>query len=126
MTDNDRLIRSALWFSVAYNCGGAFLFAFPSSAPAQLAGFPAGVPAIYRALLAFFVVLFGGAYAWLARRPTIDRPLVALSAIGKAGVFAIILLFWVLGLIPCLGVLATTGDLVLAGIFAFWLSKTRL
>jgi hypothetical protein len=40
MTDKDSLIRGALWFSVAYNGFGAFLFAFPSSAPAQLAGFP--------------------------------------------------------------------------------------
>jgi hypothetical protein len=71
--------------------------------------------------LAFFVVLFGGAYAWLARQPTFDRPLVALAALGKAGVFAIIVTFWLLGEAPGRGVLAAAGDLVLAGIFAWWL-----
>jgi hypothetical protein len=125
MIDKDRLMRGALWFSVFYNLCAAFLFAFPESAPARLAGFPAGVALIYRALLAFFVALFGGAYAWLARQPNIDRPLVAVSAIGKAGVFALIFIFWLLGLAPGRGVLATTGDLGLSGIFAWWLSKER-
>ena len=123
MRDKDRLMRGALWFSVIYNLCGAFLFALPTSTPAQLAGFPPGVPPVYRALLAFFVILFGGAYAWLARQAVIDRPLVALSAFGKAGVFSIILIFWLLGLAPAGGVLAATGDLILACIFAWWLLK---
>ena len=119
--DKDNFMRGTLWVSVVYNFGGALLFAFPSSPLGQLAGLPTPVPPIYGALLAFFVVLFGGAYAWLARQPTIDRPLVALAAIGKAGVFAVIFTFWLLGEAPGRGVLAAAGDLVLAGIFAWWL-----
>jgi hypothetical protein len=46
---------------------------------------------------------------------------VALAAIGKGGVFVIIALFWLLGELPGLGVLAATGDLILAGAFARWL-----
>jgi hypothetical protein len=123
--DKDTVLRGALWVSVVYNVGGALPFAFPSSPLGQLAGLPTPVPPIYGALLAFFVVLFGGAYAWLARQPTLDRPLVALAAIGKAGVFAVIVTFWLLGEAPSRGVLAATGDLVLAGIFAWWLLRTR-
>jgi hypothetical protein len=119
--DKDHVLRGALWVSVVYNAGAALLFAFPSSPLSQLAGLPARVPPIYAALLAFFVALFGGAYAWLARQPSIDRPLVALAAIGKAGVFALMVTFWLLGEVPGRGVLAAVGDLVLAGIFAWWL-----
>ena len=119
--DKDAFLRGALWVSVVYNVGAALLFAFPSSPLGQFAGLPTPVPPIYGALLAFFVVLFGGAYAWLARQPTFDRPLVALAALGKAGVFAIIVTFWLLGEAPGRGVLAAAGDLVLAGIFAWWL-----
>jgi hypothetical protein len=123
--DKDKFVRGALWVSVVYNFGGALLFAFPSSPPGQLAGLPTPVAPIYGALLAFFVVLFGGAYAWLARQPAIDRPLVALAAIGKAGVFTVIFTFWLLGEAPGRGVLAAAGDLVLAGIFAWWLLGAR-
>jgi hypothetical protein len=119
--NRDKLLRSTLLVSVAYNLGAALLFAFPTSPISQLAGLPVPVPPIYGALLAFFVALFGGSYAWLARQTIIHRPLVALAAIGKAGVFVIIALFWFFGEAPGRGVLAATGDLILAGIFAWWL-----
>jgi hypothetical protein len=119
--DRDRFMRRVLWISAILNLGGAFLFAFPSSPPGQAAGLPTAVPPMYRAMLAFFVLLFGGAYAWLARRPKIDRSLVALSAIGKAGAFGIVFALWLLGQSPGLGVIAVTADLILAGAFAWWL-----
>lgn len=121
----DKVLRRALWASVVYNLGGALLFAFPSSPLGQAAGLPTPVPPIYSTLVAFFVVLFGGSYAWLACQRTMDRPLVALAAIGKSSVFAIIFIFWLLGEAPGRGVLAATGDLLFAGIFAWWLFNTR-
>jgi hypothetical protein len=119
--DRDRFLRGALWVSVPFNLGAALLFVFPASPLGQLAGLPVPVPPIYGTLLAFFVALFGVAYAWLACQPTINRPLVAFAAIGKAGVFAILALFWLFGEAPGRGVLLATGDLILAGIFAWWL-----
>ena len=119
--DRDRVIRRALRISVAFNIGGALLFAFPESPLGQLAGLPAPAPVLYRALAAFFVLLFAGAYAWLARQPTIDRPLVALSAIGKAGFFAMTCVLWTLGEASARGVVGATGDLALAAVFAWWL-----
>jgi hypothetical protein len=125
MMDHDRWVRRALTFSVFYNLAGAILFAFPSSALGQLAGLPHPVPAFYCAFVALFVSLFAGAYAWLAVQPEIDRPLVAFAAIGKTGAFAAIVAFWLLGDLPGRGVLTATGDLALAGIFAWWLVFTR-
>jgi len=113
-------MRSTLWASVVYNLGGTLLFVFPSSL-GRLAGLPAPVPRVYTALLAVFVALFGGAYAWLARQPRIDRPLVAMAALGKAGVFAVILVCWLLGEAPGRGVLSVSGDLAFAAVFAWWL-----
>lgn len=123
--DRDGLMRRALGISVIYNFAGGCLFTFPSSSLGHLAGLPAAVPAPYRILLGFFVVLFGGAYAWLAFQPDIDRPLVAFATIGKAGAFGIILALWLTGRSPGRAVLAATGDLVLAGIFAWWLFSDK-
>src|SRR5262249_32717196 len=93
----EKVLRCARRGSVGDNVGAALILAFPSSPLGPFAGLPTPVPPIYGALLAFFVVLFGGAYAWLARQTNIDRPLVALAAIGKAGVFAVLVTFWLLG-----------------------------
>jgi hypothetical protein len=119
--NRDKLLRCALWISVPYNLGGAYLFAFPASAAGRLAQMPADVPSLYRALLALFVVLFGATYAWLASSTAINRPLLALGAIGKAGAFASILILWLAGALPATGPITALGDLVLAGIFFWWL-----
>lgn len=122
--DKDEFMRRVLWLSVPFNLVGALLFAFPSSPVSRFAGFPAPVPALYSTLLAFFILLFGGTYAWLALQPTIDRPLVAFCAIGKAGFFALMVVFWWLGQVPGQAVLGAGGDLAFAGIFAWWLLTT--
>ena len=118
---SDKLIRRALQFSVVFNLGGAWMFGFPALPAGQIAGLPASVPGIYRAMLALFVALFAGAYAWLSVQPNIDRPLVAFSAIGKAGAFATIFALWIAGQVSGSGVIVATGDLILAAIFAWWL-----
>lgn len=122
--NEDKIIRYALWVSIAFNLFGALLFAFPASPLGQFAGLPVPVPVIYNMMLAFFVVLFAGAYFWLALQPKIDRPLVALSAIGKAGSFLLMVILCMLGEIPSRSVLFASGDLIFACIFAWWLFKT--
>ena len=116
----DTLMRRALWASVPYNVGGALLFLFPASL-GRLAGMPGPVPTLYAASLATLVALFAGTYAWLARQPQIDRPMVAFCAIGKAAFFTVLLVCWLLGEAPGRGVLAALGDLGLAVVFAWWL-----
>jgi len=117
----DRIMRRALWVSVVYNFAGAVMFAFPSLPVGRLSGLPSDVPPIYSSLVALFVALFAGAYGWLAMQAQIDRPMVALGAIGKAGAFAIFVTLWMLGRFSGLGVISGSGDLILAAIFAWWL-----
>jgi hypothetical protein len=122
--NRDIFMRRVLWAGAAFNLGGALLFAFPSGPLGQLIGLPAPVPGIYCALLAFLVLLFGFSYLWLARQPIIHRPFLAFSAYGKFGVFCIVVAFWIAGKAPGRGVLAATGDLLFAAVFAWWLRAT--
>jgi hypothetical protein len=117
---NDPFMRRVLRTTAVFNFGGALLFAFPASL-GQVAGLPAPAPHVYTAFLAFLVVLFGATYAWLARQPRIDRPLVAFAAAGKAGFFAVVSLCWLFGEVPGRAVLGAGGDLVFALIFVWWL-----
>lgn len=118
--DRDRIVRIALGVSVFFNLFGAALFAFPASPLGEFVGLPDAVPVIYRGVVAFFVVLFGGAYGWLALQPVIDRPMVGLAAIGKGGFFALVIIFFFLGEATGLALGAAAGDLLFAGIFGWW------
>jgi hypothetical protein len=115
------VMRRALWTTAAFNLGVALVAAFPSSALGRLAGLPAPVPALYRALLAYLIAIFGLAYAWLARQPQIDRPFVAFAALGKAGVFVLAFACWIGGQAPARIALLASGDLLFAAIFVWWL-----
>ena len=121
MKRNSQLLRRALWVAAALNVGGAFLFAFPASSLGQLAGLPTVVPVAYRAFTALFILLFAGAYAWLANQPSINRPFVVFGAIGKASAFFVVLLLWLTAEASTRSVLAISGDLVLAGLFTWGL-----
>jgi hypothetical protein len=72
-----------------------------------------------------FALLFGGSYAWLALQARMDRPLVALAAIGKASFFVLIFVLWLAGEASGRGVLAASGDMILAAIFAWWLGSEQ-
>jgi hypothetical protein len=118
--DKDRIMRGALRATAIFNVGGALAFLFPASV-GQLAGLPAPETRVYSTLVALFAILFCGAYAWLARQPRIDRPLVAFAALGKSSFFVVVLLLWLSGALPGLAVLTASGDLLFALIFAWWL-----
>lgn len=118
--DRDRLMRRALWVSVPFNLGGALAFGFPESF-GRLAGLPAPAPPVYTASLAFLVALFAGTYAWLALQPRIDRPLVGFAVLGKSGFFVIVFALWLRGEASTQFLIAASGDLMLAAIFAWWL-----
>lgn len=53
-----------------------------------------------------------------------NRPLVAFSALGKSGFFAVVLACWLLGDVPALTLFAAGGDLAFAALFAWWLLAT--
>ncbi len=120
--DRERILRRALGTSAVFNAVGAMLFAFPAGVFGDLAGLPGAVPAVYRGLTALFVLLFGGAYAWLAVQPAINRPFVAFGAIGKASAFFLVLVLWIAGELPARGVMMISGDLAFAALFAWCLA----
>jgi hypothetical protein len=120
---HDDVLRRVLWVSVPANLGAALLFLFPASL-GRAAGLPPDVPPLYAAPVAVLVALFGGAYAWLARRPVIDRPLVGLAALGKTGFVIIVFLCWLTNEATGRLLLIAGGDLVFAACFARWLRAT--
>ncbi len=123
--NRETVLRRALWIAALFNLLGALLFAFPASYFGQFAGLPAEVPGAYRAMTALFVLLFGGAYLWLAQQTVIDRPLVMFGAIGKASAFALIGILWLMGAVGGKGVVIASGDLVLAVLFLWCLRGAR-
>lgn len=121
---NDRRMRLVLWISAAFNFAVALMFVFPDLAGEAMA-MPGPVPRIYTILLAVFVGLFGGAYAWLAMQRQIDRPMVALGAIGKTAVVVVIVAFFMAGDFSAAGAALSLGDVLFAGLFTWWLVGTR-
>ena len=122
--DPDRALRRALAASVLYNLSGSLGFLVPEPIGRWI-GFPTPVPRLYPSLIAMVVLLFAAVYAWLYRARVIDRSLVALSALGKTGFFAVFAGAWWAGQVPLRAVLAVSGDLAFAVVFAGWLVRTR-
>lgn len=120
----DATLRRALAASVVYNLSGSLGFLFPEPIGRWI-GFPTPVPRLYPALIAMVVLLFAAVYAWLYRARVLDRSLVALSALGKTGFFAVFAGAWWAGHVPLRAVLAVSGDLGFAMVFAWWLAVTR-
>jgi hypothetical protein len=125
MTKNaDSVMRPVLWIGAAFNFGAAAMVAFPDTV-GSFSGLPGTGPLFYRWLLVLFVALFGGAYAWLALQPHISRPLVAMAALGKTGVFMVAVACWLLGDIPLQSLPPAVCDLAFAMVFTWWLMVTR-
>jgi hypothetical protein len=118
--DRERTIERILWAAAVFNLGGMMVFAFPESV-GQLAGMPVPVPRVHSALLAAFVLIFAGMYAWAASDREVRRPLVWLGAIGKASAFTVVLVCWLLGEASSSSLGAMSIDLVFAALFAWWL-----
>lgn len=120
---SDRVIRSALWATVALNALGVFVFASPAFGyPSAL--LPVEVPRYFAAQLGFTIGLFGGVYAWLAMQARINRALIVVGGLGKLGFFAITLMYSLAGDVPAGMAMNATPDLVLAVIFLWW-ARTR-
>ena len=118
----ERSIRPVLWIGAAFNAVVALSLLFPAAFGLP----PASAGATFNTwILAWFVALFGAAYAWMARQPAIPRALVALAAIGKAGVFAIALACLWRGTIAAPTFVVAVFDLAFALCFAALLRATR-
>jgi len=118
----DNLMRRALWVNVVTNLGGGLLFAFPSSTLGQLAGLP-----VYLSHRTAYLLRAPRAIRCslrrrlrLARPPTEHKPAARCIRCNRQG-RSLCCRLRLLGMAQGRGVLPATGDLVLAGIFAWWL-----
>jgi hypothetical protein len=118
----ERSIRQVLWLGAFFNAVVAASILFPAAfgLPPPPAGSDFAI-----GILAWFVALFGVAYAWMAMQPAIPRPLVALAAIGKAGVFAMASACLWRGAIELPTFVVCACDLAFAAWFVAWLRATR-
>ena len=122
---HDRHIKASLWITCPFNFVAGYTFAFPSSLTGRLVELPTAVPPVYAAATGFMVCLFGGMYAWMALQKQINRPMLCLGAIGKAGVFVLASVLWLRGTAPGPLVVAAAGDLAFAALWFRWLAKSR-
>ena len=122
--DQTQITRLTLGLSCPFNLAAATVFAVPSSTIGRLVGLPPDVPVVYAVLVSFLVGLLGLAYGWLALQPHLDRPMVALGAIGKFGVFFIALALWLLDHVTGRLLVVASGDLVFASLWCRWLLQT--
>jgi hypothetical protein len=116
---SDRVIRVALWASVALNALGVWVFA-PAAIGLPAAMLPIPAPRFYAAQVAVTIGLFGCVYAWLALQDRINRPLLVVGGLGKLGFFALAVIYWAAGDLPAHSVPEAAPDLVLAIIFLGW------
>jgi len=117
----EKAIRWSLRVACPFNLVAAVVFALPASGLAQALALPEFVHPLYRWLVAWFVALFGGVYGWLSVQPAIDRPLLAVGAIGKLGAFVLAVALFVHGALPVMVVAVATGDLAFAALWLGWL-----
>ena len=117
----DRVIRVALWASVAVNLLGVGVF-LPAALGRHAPLLPLPAPPFYAAQIGLTIALFGGVYAWQARKAEINRGLIVVGALGKLGFFLLFVIYAALAQVAWGVVAQATPDLVLAAIFLWWAS----
>jgi len=112
----DRVLRSALFASVALNALGVVVFApLAVGRPSPL--LPVPLSPFLAGQLGFVIALFGGVYLWLARQPVIHRPLLVVGGLGKLGFFGLAVAYAVAGVVPVQVAVSALPDLVLGALF---------
>ena len=119
------LLRMSLWVSFPLHLGAAYVLARPGAWLGQKLGLPAAADPLYAALAAYLVGLFGCVYAWLALQPRPTQPLLAVAALGKLGLFAVVLGLWLLADASPRLVAVSAVDLWFAALWLWWLGNAR-
>lgn len=87
--------RRFFLFAAAFNLAIAGLLSLFPGQLFPLLGMPAPLERVTLDLFSGAVALFGVQFSWIAHRPAECRDLIALGAIGKTAVFAIIAWHWI-------------------------------
>lgn len=117
------LLRWSLLASGPLNLLGASLFAPPGVALRAIVGVP-GAPPLYAWTVSLWVLAFGLAYAHAGWSGRADRSLLVLGGFGKIVFVVLMALAAGDGAVPVSSALASTPDLMLAGIFLWGASRT--
>lgn len=121
--NGNRYFRAVLVVGAGFNFFMALVILFPNTI-GRFADLPRSESRFFSWLLALFVALFGGVYAYLSRTPVIERSLITLAVIGKTGVFLVALACLLLGDLSPRAFAPAIGDLIFAVIFLGWLRST--
>lgn len=116
----DRYFRAVLVAGSLFNLFMAAAILFPDSV-GSFADLPRCESRFFPWLLALFIALFAGVYAYLAVVAVIDRSLVILAIIGKTGVFLVALACLILGELSFGAFVPAIGDLIFALVFLGWI-----
>jgi hypothetical protein len=90
-----------------------------------MAGLPIFAHPLYLTTLGAFILIFGLGYLWSGVTGTADRQFVAAAAAGKLSFFALLVRYWMAGLLPATAPLSGAPDLVIASLFLVWLWSVR-
>jgi hypothetical protein len=113
---SDRLVRGALWASVAVNATGVAVFA-PLAVGRAIPFLPIAPSPFLAGQIGFVIALFGGVYFWMARQPTLNRSLLVVGGLGKLGFFSLAIAYAVAGVVPVHVAVNALPDFVLGAMF---------
>lgn len=116
---SDRVIRLALWLTVALNGLGTVIFG-QVAVGGSSAFLPVAMPRFAAGHLAWVIALFGVVYGWQAMEPQINRGLIAIGGLGKVGFFLLTLAYWLVGDVPGQMAANATPDLLFGLLFLLW------
>ncbi|VTR93395.1 unnamed protein product [Gemmata massiliana] len=125
--EQKRLGAGMRWLLMAcgpMNLGAVAVFAPPFPHLRNMVGLPEARP-LYLWVLMAWLPLFGMGYFWMGWSGKASRAFMAVGGAGKATFAVILLALWTNGELPATAGLVGLPDLVLAGVFAAWLWRTR-
>ncbi|HUP92361.1 MAG TPA: hypothetical protein VM074_08955 [Solimonas sp.] len=111
---SDRLL---FLVAAAFNFAVALALALPASPAWSLLGLAYPEQTLFLHLFLVIVVVFGGAYAWIALAPQGKRALILTAVVGKGAVLAVVLAHCLAGSLPWTVAGLAAGDGVFALLF---------
>ena len=112
----EKIVRSTLYFTAAYNLMGFFTFMMPAQF-GGLAGIPTDVPLLYSGFIATNILLFGFVGLWQARARRLNLGILTIFGISKITFCALMFLSWQRHEILLAGFLMSLVDFTMGAIF---------
>ncbi|MEC4887783.1 MAG: hypothetical protein SAL70_41695 [Scytonema sp. PMC 1070.18] len=118
--------RYCLLFTAIFNLFGAISFAPPVyNWVVNPLGLVNGTSPFSLWVIAFWILIFGVVYAWLAIKSQPEKLFIAVAAACKMASAILFFIYWFTGDLPLSSLFAGSGDFIFAILFIFWLFQTR-